>query len=474
MKKWFLPSLIFAHLLYLQALNFYPYPELFTYPYLASKGFVPFRDILDQHFPTLLDLPINLWNLGMHTELHARLVFFALLTITHILIYKIAKRIHGKSINALLPNIIYAAIQPLFDGGTFWIDTFVTPLVLGAVLALFYGIESKKIHHWISAGFLLGLSLISKQTTLPFVAGIFFLLFIIKKTRIHSIVLGFFISTPFALMCLWIYSQGIWSEFLYWTITFNTNVYSKMSVIYPSSAQFLRVFVIWGITLAVYFFAKRKSLELRILFVSVLTLSIYAIGRFGLSYLQVALPFVILLFSGTLEKGSVILPKSLNYYFKRIPIGIAIFCVGILLSLWHMRYFAIHSTTLHYFSTEETKNLVSKIEEKSDEDDHIFIFGGNPVLYALTQTVPAGHIFTVLVPWNYSVAQDRIVEGLKEDPPKLIVVEDGAEIDGIKGEDFGKEVLEYIKDNYQKEDAIAGYTFYKSDVLPDFDPASAF
>jgi len=105
MKKWFLPVLIFAHLLYLQALTFYPYPELFTYPYLVTKGFLPFRDILDQHFPTLLDLPINLWTLGMQTELSAKLVFFALIALTHVLIYSIARKIVKEETFAIVPNL---------------------------------------------------------------------------------------------------------------------------------------------------------------------------------------------------------------------------------------------------------------------------------------------------------------------------------------------------------------------------------
>jgi organic radical activating enzyme len=135
--------------------------------------------------------------------------------------------------------------------------------------------------------------------------------------------------------------------------------------------------------------------------------------------------------------------------------------VVILLALWHMRYFAVHSNGENYFSSQVTTDLVTKIQEETNPDDHIFIFGGNPILYPLTETIPAGHVFTVAVPWNYYASQDRIVQGLKDDPPKLIVVEDNAEIDGQKGEDFGSEVLEYIRSNYEKNGGINGYSLYE-------------
>jgi hypothetical protein len=469
MKTWFLSSLIFVHILYLQAITFYPYPELFTYPYLASKGFLPFHDILDQHFPTLLDLPINLWNLGMQTELTAKIVFFILITLTHVLIYAISKRLLQDSkrrksvdINALLPNVLYVALQPLFDGGTFWIDTFITPIVLGATLCILIAIESKKISYWMMAGLLLGLALVSKQTILPFVSGIFFLLFIIKKTRIYSLILGIGTVIPFGFLCMWIYQQGLWTDFLYWTITFNTNVYSKMSVIYPTFSQFIRVLFIWGAPIALYIFTKKKSLELRLLFVSVVTLSFFAIGRFGFSYLQVALPFVILLFVYPLFKNTVELPKGIKKHNKNIQPGIVIFILVLCFVFWHMRYFSLHSNGVNYFLTQDTSGLVAKIQEKTETNDHIFILGGNPVVYPLTGTVPAGHVFTVAVPWNYLVSQDRIVKGLKEDPPKLVVVEENAEIDGQKVSDFGKDVLEYIQNNYEKNDSIGGYSFYEN------------
>jgi organic radical activating enzyme len=475
MKKWFLPVLIFAHLLYLQALTFYPYPELFTYPYLASKGFLPFRDILDQHFPTLLDLPINLWNLGMHTELSAKIVFFVLIVITHVLLYKISKKLLGNSINSLLPNLLYVALQPLFDGGTFWIDTFITPLALGVFLCILYGLGKGgrlRIKSAMTSGLLLGVALVCKQTTLPFVAGIFALLFLIKKTRGYSIILGIFTSIPFLLLCYWIYSNGLWNEFSYWTVTFNTNVYSKMSVIYPTISQLGRVLLVWGTPIALYIFTKKKSIEQRLLFVSVITLSFFAVGRFGFSYLQVALPFVVLLFVYSLLKSTIQLPKQFKKQSIKVQPGIIIFIVVILLALWHMRYFSTHSKGDNYFASQDTIDLTNKIKEKTDANDHIFILGGNPILYPLTETVPSGHVFTVAVPWNYSVTQDRIVKGLEEDPPKLIVVEENAEIDGQKVGDFGKEVLEYIKSNYEKEEEIEGYTFYEPNVMPDSDPAS--
>jgi len=472
MKKWFLPILIFAHLLYLQALTFYPYPELFTYPYLVTKGFVPYRDILDQHFPTLLMLPINLWSLGMRTEFSAKLVFFALIVLTHILIYTIARKLVKKDAFALVPSILYVALQPLFNGSTLWIDTFITPLTIGVVLCIILAIEEGEkggsriksgmtnFKWWIYTGLLLGIVFTMKQTVAAFVAGILTFLLIRNKTRWGGFVALVVSGVPPLLLLFWVYQNNLWTDFSYWTLTFNTHVYSKMAVIYPNFGELLRVILIWGSAYLLFFWSKKKSREMVLFFLSSITLSFFAIGRFGLSYLQVALPFISLLISVSLFNGNIEMPKKVQQKIGKGNLGIITFIIIIIFTFWHMRYFSRHSQGESYFANATTVKIAEEIKKRVQSNDHIFIFGGNPILYPLTDTVPSGNVYTVLVPWNYSVAEDRILQGLEDDPPKLVVVENETEIDGKKGKDFGKEVLGYIEENYEKQDEVEGYTFY--------------
>ncbi len=56
--------IILIHIFITFKLIFFPYPELFIYPYLTNHGLLPYKQILDQHFPGLMFLPINFNNLG--------------------------------------------------------------------------------------------------------------------------------------------------------------------------------------------------------------------------------------------------------------------------------------------------------------------------------------------------------------------------------------------------------------------------
>ena len=86
--QYFLLGLILlVHGLLLTKLIFFPYPELFIYPYLTNHGLLPYSQILDQHFPGLMFLPLNFDNLGMTSEVSARIWLISIVLITHILLF---------------------------------------------------------------------------------------------------------------------------------------------------------------------------------------------------------------------------------------------------------------------------------------------------------------------------------------------------------------------------------------------------
>ncbi|MDO8785252.1 MAG: hypothetical protein Q7J12_03455 [Syntrophales bacterium] len=95
---------ILAHIFILTRLMFFPYPELFIYPYLTNHGLKPYSQILDQHFPGLMFFPINLDNLGMNDEIIARGWSIAIIVLTHLLLYFISSKILKNNKKALLPK----------------------------------------------------------------------------------------------------------------------------------------------------------------------------------------------------------------------------------------------------------------------------------------------------------------------------------------------------------------------------------
>ncbi|MBI2086444.1 hypothetical protein HYT74_03830 [Candidatus Daviesbacteria bacterium] len=128
MTKFVLLIIILAHIFILSKLIFFPYPELFVYPYLTNKGLLPYSQILDQHFPGLMFLPVNFDNLGMNDEVSARFWLFGIVFLTHVLLFLISKTYLGAK-RALLVNFLYLIWQPFFEGWVLWIDNFL-PLFL--------------------------------------------------------------------------------------------------------------------------------------------------------------------------------------------------------------------------------------------------------------------------------------------------------------------------------------------------------
>src|SRR3989344_2671756 len=212
MNKIFLLLIIILHIFILGELVFFPYPELFIYPYLTNQGLKPYAQILDQHFPGLMFLPINLDNLWMNDESSARLWLFGIVLITHLLLYFISKNILGKK-RALLVNFLYLIWQPFFEGWVLWIDNFLPLLLLPA----FYFTLRKK---FFLAGIFLGLGVVMKQSIIP-LAGLVFLYVLFEKD--FKGLLNFSIGglIPIIFLFIFILKQGVLVDFWYWTIIFN-------------------------------------------------------------------------------------------------------------------------------------------------------------------------------------------------------------------------------------------------------------
>src|SRR3989344_2950268 len=215
MSKLILLAIIFGHIFILSKLIFFPYPELFIYPYLTNHGLKPYSQILDQHFPGLMFLPVNFDNLGMNDEISARFWLFGIVFLTHVLLFLISKTYLGVK-RALLVNFLYLIWQPFFEGWVLWIDNFLPLLLLPA----FYFSLKKK---FFLAGIFLGLAIVFKQNVIP-LAGLIFIYILISKN--FRGLLNFSIGglIPIIFLFIFILKQGVLVDFWYWTIIFNLTV----------------------------------------------------------------------------------------------------------------------------------------------------------------------------------------------------------------------------------------------------------
>jgi hypothetical protein len=435
-NKIILASLILIHVFLLSRLVFFPYPEIFVYPYLINHGFLPYLNIFDQHFPGLLMLPINFAKLGIGGPMAAKIWLFASVVVSQILIYLTILKLTKNKLLGFSANIFYLFTQVLFEGYIFWVDSLLAPILLFAFLLLISSDDLRKRKHILLSGFTLGLAVVMKQTfiTIPVFLAIYYLFFQKVGKRILPFCVGF--CVPLAALVAWIVEKGILGEFVYWTFVFNIIIYAPMARKLPTLTQLVRVAVYFSPILYL-FFSKNKKILIS-LAVFTLFAMLPALGRFEFVHLQPVFPFTAIFFA--------LMISSNTGRFKNIIL------TGIiaLTLVWFPAYVKNHLGSKIYFFDSDTIDTSQIVKSNTKPSDRIFVLGAQPVIYSLADRLPAGGVFTVAVPWNMKAAQEKILAGLKSNNPKMVVRDSSAAIDGQKVVEFAPLINEYINVSYVK------------------------
>ena len=429
----FLLGLIIIHVFILTKLIYFPYPELFIYPYLVSQGLKPYLQILDQHFPGLMFLPINLDNLGMNTPEIARVWSIIIVVLIQLMLFITANKILKSKWKALLVNAFYLIWQPFFEGWVLWIDSFL-PLFL---LPAFYFLN-KKNYFW--TGLFLGMAIIFKQVIIPLSGLVLVYIFWEQRNikKLTAYLLG--LLSPIVLMLIYLFSLGVIKDFWYWTVVFNLTTFAQSGKqAAPTFAHLLRVGVVFGGGLILVKFLNQRSAWILLMFMFGALLAAFA--RFDFVHFQPALPFAILATVYGLDKlGKLGRLMGIGYLF--------------ILIWWLVIFYKGHLGDKILFFDKNTYELAAKVKQYTKPGERIFVFGPVPHLYQMTKTKPAGDIFVFQFPWFLTVAEDRILEGIKKDNPEIVVSDRTVEIEGQKITDFAKEIDKYINKNYQIIDQV--------------------
>ena len=431
-------ALIISHIFILSRLIFFPYPELFVYPYLTNRGLIPYRDILDQHFPGLMFFPLNLDNLGMTTPEVARLWQYGVVIVIHLLLFMIAKRIFGSERKALITNLIYFIWQPFFEGWVLWIDSFMPIFLLPSFYFLYKWAKQKELKLVFLSGLFLGLAVIFKQAVLPLVllVGIF-ILFKKKKLQHPAIFsLGFLI--PCVFLVAYILKLDVWEDFIYWTVTFNLTTFAQMGRKYPEASLLLRSLFVILPSLIIF---KRYFL----LTLYILGGLAFAYARFDLVHLQPVLPFVVL---GTTAAFVWMWQRS------RTKISIAIYLIGTIVIL--TKFYQGHLGSKVFFFGESEKKIVKEVQSVAGKDDKIFTLGTFPHIYQMAARLPPGNVFVFQFPWFMIEAEGKVLSGIEKEPPRVVVRDKNALVDGKNLVSYMPEISEYIENSYKVKNIIDG------------------
>lgn len=434
MTKLFLLIIIIFHTFLLTRLIFFPYPELFIYPYLTNHGLKPYSQIIDQHFPGLMFLPINFNNLGMTNPDIARIWLIVTVVITQVLLFVISKGILKSSKKALLVNLLYLIWQPFFEGWVLWIDSFLPLILLPAFYFLYY-------RKFFITGIFLGLGIVFKQTIIPL--SLFTLIYIFWKSQNLKDCLKFLggLLIPVGLMVIYLAGIGVFWDFWYWTVMFNLTIFAKEGRgVGPTLAHFSRVLLVFGLAFLVIRRIKTKEAQILLIFLIGALLGLST--RFDFVHFQPALVFALM--------ATVYGLGGLRKLWKLGLIGI----YGLVLVWWLIIFYRGHIGDRIISFDSNTLKLGAKIRSYTKPKEKIFVFGAEPHLYQMSKTLPAGDIFVFQFPWFFQVAQDRILAGIKQDRPNIVVADKTVRMEGKALVEFGSKINTYLMENYEKIDNV--------------------
>jgi len=436
-KTWVLIGfIIVAQFFLLMGLKFTAWPEMTLWPYLITKGWFPYTDIAIAHTPLLLvklSIFYKLFGVGI---IQLKIFTWLVILFADFLIYFITSKMWGKKV-AFLSLIAYALSLIFYDGNGLWFDLMLAPLAL----VTFYLTENKK---WFLAGVFWALMFLTKQTSVWFLIPVALVLVKGKrqeiKVRFAKTFLG--ISTIIILFVLLLFTFHLLPSFYNWAIKFGIFVLPKAQgqIQLPD----LKTLIVAGFPFLIFvpfIFSKQKNKNL-ILWALAGVMGAYP--RFEYFHFQPGLPFLAIAIA--------IIFSEWKKYAKLLKIILIIWTLGILYLF--VNYFVRNWHEGDRFHEEDVQDTVLYVRENTKPRDKIFVLNWWDNIYALTDTLPSVKPWVPQLSWymeNPGI-QEKMIENLKNDTPKLIIFNDYTDI-GLSAY-IPTKVYNYVLENYHSTDKI--------------------
>ncbi len=440
-------SIVMLHILLILNITFFPYPELFIYPYLTKIGLVPYKQIFDQHFPGLMFFPINFATLGITSPQSFRIVQLVLVILSQIALYRVTLKLLKKGSVSIFVAILYMVWQMYFDGGTLWIESMLVPLLIFSFYYLDDAIKTNRLKSYFISGVLIGLALITKQIVIPLslILGIYLLI----CKRQHETKIGYWFfgaAIPVFVLLCFVLSRGIEKPFIYWAGTFNITAYHEMGRKFASGKEIVSTLFLAGpaiVAIFMLYLRKKNRSSIFLLSTFFFTGFLYAYARFDYIHLQPVVPFAVIL----------VVWGFCNTKKTRL-LGILFLVFSIVVGIRFVDRNYGHS--VKFFEPADYE-IATEVQKYAKTHESVFAFGTYPYIYALTDTHPAGNVFVFQFPWFMKVTEESILNGLVVDPPVVVVRDITAMIDSYNLIAYMPKINTYIN-RYYKTVEIVGNT----------------
>lgn len=415
--------ILLLQIILLARMEFVSYPEFYVFPYLTAHHFIPYSQIIDQHFPGALFFAVNLFTLGFRHPSQLKALLALVVIFQSVYIYRLVRKF-GSIKNPNWGVLAYAVYQPILAGNELWYDTLLPLFTLPALDLWLSG-------NLFACGLLIGTAIIFKQTILLLAIGVFlFTLFKKGKYPALNFLLGL---VPPLLGCFYyFYRLYAFSDFWYWTVKFNFFVYPAVSALAPSFSNLVKISLPFVVTVLAIF-QLRKVLFAQAAFLWAVLSSLGGLSRFDLTHVHASVAFMGILFG--LWTGRT--HRSISFFVWTT----VILFFG--LSLRHYRNWGQY----RFFDTS-TLSLASQISRITRPEEPIFLLGVQPHIYVLSNTLPAGNQFTYQLPWYLSQTAANPLSLLQNNPPRVVVMDLTASVDGHPLSSYASGLINFVAQNY--------------------------
>ncbi len=456
-------------------------PRMTQEPWLINQGFAVYRDIVDQHeagLPMLLALALPLVGSPL---LLVKWTFIALVAMTILLTYLVAKRASGE-MAGVLAALYLALWLPLVFGGKLWYEVAIGPLCLLAIV-LWSGEPTAGRRRILAAGLALGVAATVKQYAWALVATYIIVLGWLalmeaaaRRRRLET--LAYFalgVSLPYASYLLFIAASGAFGEYVYWAWLNNLSRYRGQAALAPRpdywqtlAAIFLPVVV--PLVLALGQLRRREIPQAG---VNLLLLGLTAAAatpaypRFEFFHLAAALPLASVAFGSGAVRGLRAAVRMLwrngrvdgELPSRRLQVLAVLLVVASLLWAGHSlrllvpSYGSLLQPPQRLLTYAELIPVADWVARSTDPAEPILVFPDDELTshtYLLSGRLPPG-IWAYTYPWY--MTDEVIAETIKAMElrgVRAVVYFEGRGVDGRPATEYAATLASYIEREYRR------------------------
>lgn len=435
------------HLLILSQLTFTAWPEMLSYSYLLSNGFLPYKDFIMPYPPGLVLILSAIFNSFGFSPFVLKVFTWILILIVDLMVFLILRRISGRNIIAIIFLSFYIFLQSFLDGNMLWFDfASVLPLLLGFYFCLKWLGKQNLIYLFLISLFL-SIAVIVKQVNIIYflVFGLLYFLQrrkIILKEIIYPILGCLIILIP---LIFYIFSINAMLQFWNWVIIYPITQWSK----FPGYVNFniskrqaiLSLILFTPLFFSVIYWKKFLNDKIFLIILMFLITSLITVyPRFSFFHMQPAIAFLIII----LARGFGEVPEKLKI----------IYLTTLLITTLSVVAFSFKSALgdkIRFYEKQDLQ-LSEEIIQKTPNNQTTYILGINSSEYVYAGKIPPKN-WSDNFGWYLEIPgiQNWVIEGFKNESPEIVFWRIPSKGQWYElGVYQPKEIVSYIRLNYHK------------------------